>query len=138
MAEVLKRDERGEYTLDTDATIIETEKAEAKWTYKKEKGYQPLLGFLSELGLALADEFRDGNIPAGAGALQFLNYCEGMMPQGKRIKCYRSDSAAYQGEVINHCFDNDMLFTITADWDRGVQEARHTMNNTKQAFRRIR
>ena len=30
---------------------------EAKWTYKKEKGYQPLLGFISEIGLVIADEF---------------------------------------------------------------------------------
>jgi hypothetical protein len=53
----LKRDKRKEYTLDSDATIIETEKEEAKWTYKKEKGYQPLLGFISEIGLVIADEF---------------------------------------------------------------------------------
>ena len=154
--EILKRDQRREYTLDTDATIIEAEKEEAKWTYKKEKGYQPLLGFLFELGLTLGDEFRDGNIPAGARALEFLNYCEDMMPQGKRIKYYRSDSAAYQAGVINHCFEHDMLFTITADRDKGVRESIksikkwrpyekdreigetiHTMNNTKQAFRLI-
>lgn len=156
VVEVLRRDERKEYTLDTDATIIEAEKYEAKWTYKKEKGYQPLLGFLSEMGLAIGDEFRDGNVPAGAEALEFLKYCERMMPQGKRIRYYRSDSAAYQAEVINHCFDNDMLFTITADRDRGVKEAIkcikewqtydkdreigetiHTMNHTKEAFRLI-
>ena len=158
MVEVLKRDKRKEYTLDNDATIIESEKEGAKWTYKKEKGYQPLLGFLSELGLALADEFRDGNIPAGAGALEFLKYCEGMMPEGKRIKYYRSDSAAYQAGVINHCFDQHMLFTITADQDRGVKEAIrsikkekwqafekdreiaetiHAMNNTREAFRLV-
>ena len=95
-AEVLRRDKRKEYTLDSDATIIESEKEEAKWTYKKEKGYQPLLGFISEIGLVIGDEFRDGNIPAGAGALEFLKYCESMIPEGKRIKYYRSDSASYR------------------------------------------
>ena len=85
VSEVLKRESRKEYTLDTDATVIEAGKEEAKWSYKKEKGYQPLLGFLFESGLALGDEFRDGNVPAGAGALEFLKYCEDMMPQGKRI-----------------------------------------------------
>ena len=60
VAEVLKRDPRTEYTLDSDATVIEAEREEARWTYKKEKGYQPLLGFLFELGLALGDEFRSG------------------------------------------------------------------------------
>jgi len=79
-----------------------------------------------------------------------------MMPEGKRIKYYRSDSAAYQANVMNHCFDNDMLFTITADQDRAVKdviktikewkpyekdreigETIHTMNNTKEAFKLI-
>jgi len=156
--EVLKRDSRTEYTLDTDATIIEAGKVEAQWTYKKEKGYQPLLGFLFELGLVIGDEFREGNVPAGARALEFLKYCQSMMPPGKRIRYYRSDSAAYQARVINHCFDCHMLFTITADqdtavrqairtikeneWqrhekDREIAETVHTMNETKQAFRLI-
>jgi len=158
VAEVLKRDKRTEYTLDTDATVIESEKEEAKWTYKKEKGYQPLLGFLFELGLVVEDEFRDGNIPAGAGAVEFLEACHRMMPQGKRIAYYRSDSAAYQAGVINSCFEHKVLFTITADQDKAVKEAIktikeeewephekgreiaetvHTMNKTKEAFRLI-
>jgi len=156
VVEVLKRDKRNDYTLDSDATIIESEKEEAKWTYKKEKGYQPLLGFISELGSVIGDEFRDGNIPASAGALEFLKYCEAMMPQGKKIRYYRSDSAAYQAKVINHCIDNEILFTITADqdsavketircikkWqpfkkDREIGETIHTMNGTKEAFRLI-
>ena len=156
IVEILKRDKRNDYTLDVDATIIESEKEEAKWTYKKEKGYQPLLGFIFELYLVIGDEFRDGNIPAGAGALEFLKYCESMMPQGKRIRYYRSDSAAYQANVINHCFDKEMFFTITADQDRAVKESVrcikewkpfekgreigetiHTMNGTKEAFRLV-
>lgn len=158
ITEMLKRDFRGEYTLDSDATVIETEKEAAQWTYKKEKGYQPLLGFLFELGLIVGDEFRDGNIPAGAGALEFLKYCVSLMPAGKRISYFRSDSAAYQAAVINHCFSQHMLFTITADqdkavkaaikaikaeeWhpyekDREVAETVHTMNETKEAFRLI-
>ena len=64
--EILKRDSRTEYTLDHNATIIETEKEEARYTYKKEKGYQPFLGFLSALGIILDDEFRDGNVPPGS------------------------------------------------------------------------
>ena len=156
--EVLRRDNRAEYTLDNDATVIEAEKAGARWTYKKEKGYQPLLGFLFELGLVLGDEFRDGNVPAQARAVEFLDFCRGMMPKGKRIGYYRADSASYQAEVINLCFDHKMLFTITADQDKAVKEAIkaikgeawqpyerdreiaetvHTMNDTKEAFRLI-
>jgi len=53
--------------------VIEAEKQEARWTYKKEKGYQPLLGFLFELGLALGDEFRDGNVPVKVSPLSGEN-----------------------------------------------------------------
>ncbi len=83
LTEVLKRDKRTEYTLDTDATVIESEKEEAKWTYKKEKGYQPLLGFLFEMVLVLGDEFRDGNVPAGSGMVG-LGILLRRMPKGKR------------------------------------------------------
>jgi len=152
VSEVLRRDARVEYTLDVDATIIEAAKEEAKWTYKKEKGYQPLLG------LVLADEFRDGNVPAGAGAVEFLKLCQQMMPQGKRIAYYRADSASYQAGVMNLCFERKMRFTITADQDRAVKDAIkkigsqewqpyegdrqiaetvHTMNDTREAFRLI-
>lgn len=80
---VLEADSRQEYTLDTDATVIESEKEEAQWTYQKEKGYQSLVGFLFEAGLVLHDEFRDGNMPAGAGAVPFLKGCRQRMPRGK-------------------------------------------------------
>lgn len=154
----VKWDKRGEYTLDVDAVVIESEKSEAQWTYKKEKGYQPLLGFLFELGLVIKDEFREGNVPAGSGIKGFVESCCGKMPEGKRIGYLRSDSAGYQAEVIDFCMEKGILFTITADKDRAVMraiktireteweayekgkqvaETVHTMNATKGAFRLI-
>lgn len=158
VAEVLRRDSAADYTLDVDATILETEKEEAQWTYKKVKGYQPLLGFLWGKGVVLHEEFREGNVPPGAGAVEFVEGCRERMPQGKRIGYLRSDSALYQAGVMNWCFDHKVLFTITADQDRAVKEAIktikpgewqpyerdreiaevvHTMNHTRQAFRLI-
>ncbi len=132
VAEILKRDKRPEYTLDTDATVIEAEKEEAKWTYKKEKGYQPLLGFLYETGLVLWDEFREGNIPAGSGAVEFLEACHRLMPKGKRIAYFRSDSAAYQVRVIEWCSEHkEAIKTIREEeWepqekDREIAETVH-------------
>lgn len=156
--EVVKEDKRNSYTLDVDATIIEAEKEEARVTYKGEKGYQPQMGFLFELGLVVEDEFREGNIPAGADAVSFLEKCLAAMPDGKGIDYLRSDSAFYQAGVINFCFEHKMLFTITADQDKAVKESIkaikqeawqpyqgdreigetvHTMNGTKEAFRLI-
>lgn len=154
--EVILRDRRIDYTLDVDASIIASEKEEAKVTYKGEKGYQPQMGFLFEAGLILEDEFREGNIPAQAEAVSFVEKCFKAMPVSKSIAYLRSDSAFYQAGVINLCFERNKLFTITADQDRGVKEniktirewrsyhgdreigeTIHSMNETKEAFRLI-
>jgi hypothetical protein len=95
--------------------------------------------------------------------LAFAQKCEAALPEGKRIY-FRSDSAAYQAEVINHYSQPGRTFTITADldvavkreiqhlpesaWqayrtaeglatDRQMAETVHTMNQTQQAFRLI-
>jgi hypothetical protein len=51
-------------TVDLDSTIIESEKREAQPTYQGASGYQPMLALWAEMNLVLADEFRDGNVPA--------------------------------------------------------------------------
>ena len=150
-----------EVTLDVDATEIEAEKQEAQWTYHHVQGYMPLVGYVN--GICVGYEFREGNASPGAGILPFAQKCEAALPEGKRIY-FRSDSAAYQAEVINHYSQPGRTFTITADldaavrreiknlpesaWqpyrtaegvatDREIAETVHTMNGTKQAFRLI-
>ena len=51
-------------TVDLDATIIESHKQQALHTYEGERGYQPMLAVWAEMDVILADEFRDGNVPA--------------------------------------------------------------------------
>jgi hypothetical protein len=150
-----------ELTLDVDATEIAAEKRDAQWTYHHVQGYMPLVGYVN--GICVGQEFRDGNESPGAGILAFAKKCEAVLPAGKRIY-FRSDSAAYQAEVINHDSPAGHTFTITADldvavrreiqnlpasaWrpyrtaeglttDREIAETVHTMNGTKHAFRLI-
>ena len=145
------------YTLDIDATGILAEKELAKMTYKGFKGYTPIVGHIAENGLVLGDEFREGNVPPAARNLDFIKYCERQVPKSKRVKAFRSDSAAYQAEIINHCEGNDMEFAIGADLDEAVlgtikaipkrdwklykngyiAETVHSMNKTKKSFRLI-
>jgi len=102
-------------------------------------------------------------VPAGTGALKFIKECEKKIPKGKRLY-WRSDSAWYQAEVINHASQSGRTFSITADqdsavkavqaqipgaqWqkfyhrdgsatDREIAETVHCLNETKQAFRLI-
>jgi hypothetical protein len=51
-------------TVDQDATIMESHKQQALTTYEGVRGYPPRLAAWAESGLVLADEFRDGNVPA--------------------------------------------------------------------------
>ncbi|MSP59744.1 MAG: hypothetical protein EXR72_05270 [Myxococcales bacterium] len=54
-------------TVDQDATIQESRKKEALPHYEGGRGYQSMVAVWAETLLVLADEFRDGNVPAGMG-----------------------------------------------------------------------
>src|SRR6266567_3542656 len=107
-----------EVILDVDATEIEAEKSDAEWTYNHVQGYMPLVGYVD--GICVGHEFREGNVSPGAGILSFAQKCEGALPEGKRIY-FRSDSAAYQAEVIDYYSQPGRTFTITADQDVAVK-----------------
>ena len=51
-------------TIDLDSTVIESWKQQAQPTYQGGRGYQPMLALWAEMNLIVADEFRDGNVPA--------------------------------------------------------------------------
>lgn len=109
-----------ELRLDVDATIIEADKQQAHWTYKKIRGYQPMMGYVSEV--CVHHEFREGNESPGSKAVEFLEGCEQKLPADKKIYL-RSDSAYYQGEVIARYSKPGRTFSITADQDSAVRQA---------------
>ena len=157
---IMKRDGIVQYTLDADATEIISEKYDARFTYKGNKGYMPNLGFLYENTICLYDEFREGNVSPGYGQAGFYLECKKRMPRGKRIGYYRADSASYQAELINELEEDGVRWAITADQDNAVKtaiasigeqgwkepipgcryevaETVHSMNKTNKAFRLV-
>lgn len=111
-----------EFTLDIDATLIETEKRTAEKCYKGFRAFAPLLSFLAELGLCVVSKFRNGNVPAGVGIEKQLRQTRQLLKSmGKRLCYLRSDSAGYQADVINACRELGVDFTITADHDAAVK-----------------
>jgi hypothetical protein len=90
-------------TLDMDATIVETCKRDALYTYKGERGYQPLNVFWSEQATLLFSEFRDGNVPAGHEQLRVLKEALGHLPSGVNTVRLRSDTAGCQHELLRYC-----------------------------------
>ncbi len=153
----LNHDSTTDYTLDIDATQIVAEKRDAKWTYKGERGYMPIVGHLAENGLVLGDEFREGNEAPAARNLEFIQACAAQMPTGKRLAHLRADSATYQAAVFNWCEEHHLTFAIGGVLDPVVKgliatmpsdawrpyenghiaETIHCMNETRKAFRLI-
>lgn len=128
----LKREKRKGYTLDIDATGIEAEKESAKMTYKGYLGYMPMVGHLAENGLIVGDEFREGNDSPGSRNLEFVRYCERQLPKGKRVKAFRSDSAAYQAKVVNYCQKEGIEYAIGGDLDAAVKNVIQSMGNVQK------
>jgi len=115
-------DKHKEYTVDTDATPIYTEKEEAKTMYMGDTGYMPLLSFLEEIPLCITGEFREGNINPAERNAQQIEEVRNILPKGKKVKHVRIDSAGYQETIINRCYEKGETFSITARKDEAVQE----------------
>lgn len=81
---ILKKMGIDRITLDIDADVISCHKEEAGRTYKKVKGLQSLFGYVSEFGLCLHYDFRAGNIPAGAAAVEFIKSCQSRLTGGHK------------------------------------------------------
>jgi hypothetical protein len=90
-------------TLDMDATLVETTKAEALYCYKHYKAYQPLNTYWAEAGVVLHSEFRDGNVPAGYEQLRVFQEALESVPAGVETVRLRSDTAGYQHDLLRYC-----------------------------------
>jgi len=107
-------------TLDVDAHLVASAKREALATYEGFRGYQPLIVTWAETGLVAADQFRDGNVPAGKGIAGLVDEAyEGLPshPEGWVVRV-RSDSAAYERGVLDHWDGKGWKFAVSADWSR--------------------
>jgi Transposase DDE domain group 1 len=88
-------------TIDLDATILESWKREAKPTYQGGKGYQPVLALWAEMDLVVADEFRDGNVPAHSALLPITRRAFQTLPSTVSEHFFRGDSACWERELVN-------------------------------------
>lgn len=119
--QMIVRSDKNDFTLDVDATMIETKKQCAAMTYQGCRAFQVLLSFIAELDVCVACDYRQGSVAPGEGVKrQLLAVCRLLKSCGKRLRYLRSDSAGYTSEVINGCNDLGVTFTITADQDAAV------------------
>ena len=88
-------------TVDQDATIIESHKQRALPTYEGVRGYQPMLAAWAETGLVLADQFRDGNVPAQMEPLEVARRAFAALPSTVREYYYRGDAACHESGLVH-------------------------------------
>lgn len=109
-------------TFDVDAQLVETNKADAQYCYEGYRAFQPMEVEWAETGLVLADEFREGNVHAGHGIKEIVDEAYSMLPPGPWQVKVRSDSAAYQQDVLDHWQQREWQFAVSADMSRGLKK----------------
>jgi hypothetical protein len=110
-------------TLDHDATIQESHKRESLAHYKGGRGYQPAVIYWAEQDLVVADEYRDGNVPAGMDNLRLIARGFASLPATVTAYAFRADSACYDEDVLKWLANpqrpdgpqGPIAFTISAD-----------------------
>ena len=105
----------GTATLDLDATIIESHKRDALAHYKGGRGYQPTAVLWAEEDLLVADEYRDGNVPAAMRTLEIARRALEALPVSITDRAFRADSACYDERLLKHLVREKIRFTISAD-----------------------
>ena len=102
-------------TLDLDATVIESHKREARTHYLGGRGYQPTAVLWAEQDLVVADQFRDGNVPAGMQTREVARRAVAAVPEWVRERYFRGDSACYDEALLKYLVGEGIGFTISAD-----------------------
>ena len=118
-------------TIDQDATLIESRKREALPTYAGECGYQPMLAVWAETDVVLADEFRDGNVPAQMDPLAVAQKAWAALPGTVKSFYYRGDAACHEHRLMNWLRDEErgggprgfIGFAISARMSEALHEA---------------
>lgn len=116
-------------TIDHDATIQESHKKEALPHYKGGRGYQPAVALWVEQDLVIADEYRDGNVPAGMSNLPLIQRAFSSLPSAVRTYFFRADSACYEQSVLKWLSNKNreggvkgtIGFTISADMTKELR-----------------
>ena len=109
-------------TIDADATIHESAKREAKAHYQGSRGYQPMVAIWAEQDVAVADQFRDGNVTASTGVLEFVQKAFAALPTTVTERRFRGDTAFYNRGLLKWLLDERIEFTVGAKITQEIRQ----------------
>lgn len=98
-------------TLDYDNTIVVTNKGDSNRAYKDGCGYQPGVIFIGRDPVYI--EGRNGNSPSSYKLKETISRgIELLKKEGIKIKNIRIDTAAFQGDVMEYCHNEEIIYYI--------------------------
>lgn len=113
-----------EFTFDSDATYMDSGKDSAEYSYQGCRQMSALVGSIAELGMINTVDYRRGNASPQVGILnQLRKACAQTQRAGKRIKRFRSDSAAHQDKIFTYCDIHGIEYYVTQDKNEAVMKA---------------
>jgi hypothetical protein len=144
VASIQKHRPKTEATLDGDATLAQTQKEDALFSYEGYKAYQPFNTWWAEQELLLHTEFRDGNVPAGYEQLRVFKEALDMLPEGVTKVYLRSDTAGYQHDLLRYCEKGEnkrfgrIEFAIGADVTKAFRKAVAEVEEWKPVMKEVK
>jgi len=111
-----------EITLDVDTQLIETNKSEAKYCYDGYKAVQAMKVSWAETMLVLNDEFREGNVSPRKDIKRVVDEAFDKLPPGEWKIKVRSDSAAYDQNILDHWDGRHWDFAISAEMHQPLKQ----------------
>ncbi len=115
-------------TIDVDGVISTSSKNTALYTYKNEKGYQPMNASWHERGLVIHTEFRDGNVPSNHKVPEFVKSAFSNLPQDVCLRFLRMDSAGYNFDLMEYCNNEGIGFSLSAPLCKALKDEVRLVN----------
>jgi hypothetical protein len=113
---------RKKVTLDIDATEVVANKADAHWTYNKNKGYMPMVGHIAETAQIVSCDFRQGNAAPAKENFEFIQQCQRALPNGCTVGALGIDAAGYQTRIIQYCDEQQIDYAIRAKMSSSIRQ----------------
>lgn len=133
MQEIIKKyyiNDQKAIIADIDATYMETNKESGMLNYKNEKSISALLCNIGKEKIVWDFDLREGSNSPAYGISKIVNDFFTKTKDIKIQKLIRSDSAGYQGEVINICERKGAYFVIKVsehyDFDQLLKDKTYT------------
>jgi hypothetical protein len=105
------------YTLDIDATTLESEVADAKMTYKRFRGFTPMVCMINQVPVYIS--LRSGNANPHYKKLDCIIKClELLKANNINIGRVRIDGAGYKNEILDYLDSKNIKFVIGASWSQ--------------------